>query len=322
MTDPLPFADFDAARELLQNARRIVIIAHKNPDADAVGSNLAMREALENMGKEVASACVHPVPQNCLFLRKADTFVTDFNPADFDLIITQDCGGHKVMAFHESKPELLDRSKTLLLNIDHHPSNDHFGTVNVVLPEAPATCFILFLLFSYLHWDITPTMATALLHGLYYDTGSFMHSNTTATGLRIAARLKALGADHARCIKEQFHSHSLAQLKLWGRGLERASLNSKRAVVTALTQRDYEETQAQKDEVSGLINYLNHASPAKFCVLLNEEEGGLIKGSMRTQDPDIDLTQIAGLFGGGGHKKASGFTITGHLTEKKVWSIQ
>lgn len=312
---------FGQAKTLLDQAQRIVILAHRNPDADAVGSNLAMREALERRGKQVTSACVDPVPENCRFLHQADKFVQDFNPADFDLIITQDCGGHKVTGFHTSKPEILDRTKTLLINIDHHASNDNFGTVNVVMPEAPATCFILFLMFSSFGWDITPTMATALMHGLYYDTGSFMHTNTTSTGLRIAARLKALGADHARSMKEQFHTHSLAQLKLWGRALERASLNSKEAVVTALTTRDFQELGAHKDDVSGLINYLNHASPAKFCVLLTEEGNGLIKGSMRTQDPEINLSAISQLFGGGGHTKAAGFSIPGRLVEKRSWSI-
>lgn len=312
---------FDQARELLRTAQRIVILSHRNPDADAIGANLALREVLENMGKVVSSACVDAPPENCRFLRKAETFINDFNPADFDLIVTVDCGGHKQMAFHETKPELLDRNKTLLLNIDHHPSNDYFGTVNVVMPDAPATCFMLFLLFSYCQWQITPSVATALLHGLYYDTGSFQHNNTTSTGLRIAARLLALGADHARSVKEQFHTHSLPQLRLWGRAMERLSLNSKEAAITALTESDYHAVQAQKEDISGLINYLAHASPAKFSLLLTEDWNGHIKGSMRTQNPDVDLTQIAGLFGGGGHKKASGFTIPGRLAEKRTWKI-
>ncbi len=318
---PPALPSFDQARELLQNAKRIVILSHKNPDADSIGANLALREALENMGKEVTSACVDNPPDNCAFLHQASTYQKDFDPADFDLIVTVDCGGHKLMAFHEDKPELLDRNKTLLLNIDHHPSNDNFGTVNMVLPDAPATCFILFLFFTYCQWGITPTMATSLLLGLYYDTGSFQHTNTTATGLRIAGRLTALGADHARCIKELFHTHSLPQLHLWGRALERLSLNSKRAAITALTEADYHAVNAQKDDIAGLINYLGHASPAKFCVLLTEDWNGQIKGSMRTQDENIDLTAIASLFGGGGHKMAAGFTVQGHLVEKKVWSI-
>ena len=226
------------------------------------------------------------------------------------------------MAFREQKPELLNRNATTLINIDHHPSNDFFGNVNIVLPDAPATCFILFLFFSYCGWTITPSMATCLLHGLYYDTGCFMHSNTSAEAYRVAARLKALGGDSDRCVKEEFHSASINKLRLWGRALSRICINEKKAVVAALTQNDYDEEGANHEDISGLVSYLNHVPEAKFCVLLTEDGRGNIKGSLRTQREDIDLTSITGLFGGGGHKKASGFTIPGRLVEKKIWSIQ
>ena len=231
----LPLEEFDKAKQLILGAQRILIISHKNPDADSIGANLAIREALENIGKTVTSTSVDPVPESCLFLRKAEAYVRYFKLEDFDLVITVDCGSHKLMAFHETMPDLLDRNKVKLINIDHHPSNDNFGNANIVMAQTPATCFILFVLFSYYGWSITPTMATSLLQGLYYDTGSFMHSNTTADSLRIAARLKALGADLERSVKEQFHTASISKLRLWGRALERATLNEKQAVVTAVT---------------------------------------------------------------------------------------
>lgn len=321
MTNSLPLDEFEKAKQLMLGAQRILIISHKNPDADSIGANLALREALENMGKTVVSTSIDPVPESCLFLRKAETFVRDFQTKDFDLIITVDCGSHKLMAFHESKPELLDRQAVQLINIDHHPSNDFFGNANIVMAQTPATCFMLFLLFSYYGWSITPTMATSLLQGLYYDTGSFMHSNTTADCLRVAARLRALGADLERSVKEQFHTASIPKLRLWGRALSRAELNEHQAVVTAVTERDYKEEQASPDDLSGLVNYLNHVPEAKFCLLLTEDFKGNIKASMRTQEESIDLTAITGLFGGGGHKKAAGFTVPGHLVQKTVWNL-
>jgi phosphoesterase RecJ-like protein len=321
MAPHLPLQDFDQAREHFLRAQRILIISHKNPDADSIGANLALREALENMGKQVDSTSVDPVPESCHFLRKANTYLRDFNSADYDLFITVDCGSHKLMAFHDFKPELLDRSRTTLVNIDHHPSNDFFGNANIVLPDAPATCFILFLMFSYYGWTITPTMATALLQGLYYDTGSFMHSNTSADCLRVAARLTALGANLNRSVKEQFHSSSIPKLRLWGRALARAYLNENQAVVTAVTEQDYAEENAVPEDLSGLVNYLNHVPQAKFCVLLTEDFKGNIKGSLRTQNSDVDLSAITGLFGGGGHKKAAGFTVPGHLTQRSAWDI-
>ncbi len=321
MANSLPIDEFDKARECFLRAQRVLIISHKNPDADSIGANLALREALENMGKQVTSTSVDPVPESCLFLRKADAYVRDFDLTDFDLVVTVDCGSHKLMAFHEKKPELLDRSKVTLVNIDHHPSNDMFGTVNIVMAQTPATCFMLFILFSYYGWAITPTMATALLQGLYYDTGSFMHSNTTADCLRIAARLQALGADLERSVKEQFHTASIPKLRLWGRALARASLNEKQAVVTAVTEQDYKEENATPEDLSGLVNYLNHVPEAKFCMLLTEDFKGNIKGSLRTQDEKMDLSALTGLFGGGGHKKAAGFTVPGHLVERSIWDI-
>ena len=321
MPTSLPIDEFDKAKQLMLGAQRILIISHKNPDADSIGANLALREALENMGKQVTSTSVDPIPESCLFLRKAEAYVRDFNLAEFDLVITVDCGSHKLMAFHETMPDLLDRNKVKLINIDHHPSNDNFGNANIVMAQTPATCFILFLLLSYYGWSITPTMATCLLQGLYYDTGSFMHSNTSADSLRIAARLKALGADLERSVKEQFHTASIPKLRLWGRALSRATLNEKQAVVTAVTETDYREENAHPEDLMGLVNYLNHVPEAKFCMLLTEDFKGNIKGSLRTQNETMDLTALTGLFGGGGHKKAAGFTVPGHLVEKKSWDI-
>ncbi len=322
MNSKIPQDEFDKAKDLLMAAHNILIISHRSPDADSVGANLAMKETLEAMGKKVQSACADPVPSNCVFLKDADRYINDFNSADYDLIVTVDCGSHELMKFHLKKPELLDRTKTTLINIDHHPSNDFFGNVNIVMDQAPATCFILYLFFTYCGWGISKDCATDLLHGLYYDTGSFMHSNTSADTYRIAARLKAHGADHERCVKEQFHTSSISKLRLWGRALSRVSMNSKNAVVAAITERDFREENTEPEDLSGLINYINSVPDSRFCVLLTEDMKGNIKGSLRTQNEDIDLTQIAGLLGGGGHKKASGFTVPGKLHERVVWEVK
>lgn len=313
--------EFEQAKQWIEQAQRICIISHRNPDADAVGANLSLREALENLGKRVSSACIDPIPQDSNFLRKAERYHLDLDFSEYDLIITVDCGSHKLVGFHEKHPSLLDPTKTKLINFDHHPSNDFFGGVNIVLPQTPATCFILFHFFNYCGWGITQSMATALMHGLYYDTGSMMHSNTSSDVLRMAARLKALGADHRSIVKKQFHTTSLEKLKLWGRALERVELNSKGAAVTAVTEKDYQETSSSFEDLSGLVALLAHVKEAKFCMLLTDDMRGQIKGSLRTQRDDINLSEMASLFGGGGHTKAAGFTIPGKLKEKRVWSV-
>lgn len=317
----IPLDAFDQAKKLIYNATRVLIISHRNPDADAVGANLAVREVIERLGKQVDSACIDPVPENCEFLPKSECFLDKITPSDYDLIISVDCGGHKLLGFHETHPEILDRNQTTLINFDHHPSNDHFGQVNIVMDHTPSTCFILYLFFNYCGWEISPTMATAMLHGLYFDTGSFMHSNTDADTLRIAGRLKAIGGKHEPCVKALFHSTSLKQLKLWGRVLNRLEFNEKKAVVSAVKESDYLATGCKFEDLSGLINYLNQVPEAKFTMLLTEDMKGNIKGSLRTQYDDINLSEIAGLFGGGGHKKAAGFTIPGRLRESTKWEV-
>lgn len=321
MNKSLPQLEFDKARDLMLGAKKILIISHKNPDPDSIGANLALREMLESFGKIVDSAAADPIPENCHFLYKANHYINDFNSSDYDLFISVDCGSHELLKFHEKKPELLNREITTLINIDHHPSNDFFGNVNIVMDKAPATCFILYIFFSYCGWNINKSIATSLLHGLYYDTGSFMHSNTSPETYRVAARLKAKGAEHEKCVKEQFHTSSIQKLRLWGRALSRISINKNQAVVSTITNQDFFEENCNPEDLSGLINYVNAVPEAKFCVLLAEDLKGNIKGSLRTQNDDIDLTSIAGLFGGGGHKKASGFSMPGKLKEKTVWEI-
>jgi bifunctional oligoribonuclease and PAP phosphatase NrnA len=317
----IPLDAFDQAKSLIHAARKILIISHYSPDADAVGANLALREALERMGKYVDSACVDPPPENCDFLPKIESYLNEITPSEYDLIISVDCGGHKLLGFHKDHPEILDRNQVTLINFDHHPSNDHFGSVNIVMDETPSTCFILYLFFGYCGWSITSTMATAMLHGLYFDTGSFMHSNTDATTLRIAGRLKALGGQHETSVKKLFHSTKLNQLRLWGRVLSRMHFNEKNAVVSAVRESDYSATGCKFEDLSGLINYLNQIPEAKFTMLLTEDMKGNIKGSLRTQHDDINLSEIAGLFGGGGHKKAAGFTIAGKLRTSTRWEV-
>ncbi len=311
---------FQQAKELIDAAQNVVIISHRNPDADAIGSNLALREALEMQGKHVISASVDVTPEDCDFLVQELPFSQEFVLEKQDLVITVDCGGHKLVAFHERIPNFF-QSKPII-NIDHHPSNDFFGTVNIVAPHYSSTCFIVAQMLFALNWPVTPRMATALLHGLYYDTGSFMHSNTDSHSLRTAGRLKALGGDHERCVKKQFHTSSIEKLRLWGRALEHAIMTPKQILVTTFTHEDYTAAGSEYSDISGFINYFNQVPEAKFCVVLAEDAQGNIKGSMRTQREEVDLTQISGLFGGGGHKKASGFTLPGRLRERRLWTIE
>lgn len=318
---PFPEKILSEVKTLLEQSNRVVIISHKGPDGDTIGANLALREILNAMGKSVTSACIDPPPEYARILKGVFSFVNDFNLNDFDLAIAVDCGAHYLMHFHETKPELL-QGKTPLINIDHHASNDFFGTHNLVNKDAAAASCIIYHLLRHWGYQITPDIANALIMGLYFDTGSFMHSNTTPLVLQTAADLMNKGARIKPLVKSMFQTIPLSQLKLWGRVMQRARLNNRNAVVSAVTNKDFKECEAEPGDLSGVIDYLNSVPGSKFSILLSENPPGKIKGSLRTQNEDVDLSKIAGLFGGGGHRKAAGFTLAGKIEPEITWRIR
>ncbi len=157
-------------------------------------------------------------------------------------------------------------------------------------------------------------MATALLTGIYFDTGGFRHSNTSDEVLSIASELLKRGARLQKITENTDNTRSFSLFKLWGVALERLRLNKKYGIsVSVITVDDINKAGATEEEVSGLVNLLNSAPESEVAMLLCESFDAKIKGSLRTESDKIDVSRIAKLFGGGGHKKAAGFTIDGRI---------
>lgn len=305
--------EFEQAKKLLREAKRIIIISHRGPDGDTVGANLGLRRALTTQwDKEVISACIDPPPVNCDFLPDFGNYVQDFDQSWADVLVAVDAGAHYMLKFHEKKPELFS-GKPPLINIDHHASNDNYGALNIVDPEAASATQLVYYFLKYCGFHIDRHIATCLLNGLYFDTGSFMHSNTNDEVLRVAADLVWKGADFKKIAQKQFHTMPVPQLKLYGKILERAHVNEKKIAVSAVTSHDLDETAAGPEDTTGAIDYLNSIPEGEFSCLIHEDRRGAIKGSLRTRTDHLDLSEIAGVFGGGGHKKASGFSFPGRL---------
>lgn len=305
----------------IQQAQNIVIISHRNPDADSIGSNLALREILEQQGKRVISACIDPLPPGTDFLKNASSYVQDFDVYWPDIIICVDAGSESQVAFASKYPDLFS-GKFFIINIDHHSSNPNYGTINLVFPDAASTTIVLYYLFQQWEISLTPSIATCLLYGLYYDTGSFMHSNTTSEVYAVASDLIQKGAKSDLIIKNLFRQYRFEQLKLWGRVFENAEFTDKNIVVTGVRQKDFTELKTTSGDLSGAINYLSMVKGNSFATLVSEDGKGNIRGSLRTKHNDIDLAEIAEMLGGGGHKKACGFTVPGHLEREVKWSIK
>ncbi len=312
--------NFNKAKKALMEAEKICIISHRGPDGDAVGSNLALRAKMEELGKTVVSACVDPVPADTLYLKGSEDFVDDFDPEDFDMFVSVDCGALGLVKFNEKKPEIINGDKPFL-NIDHHESNDGFGTINIVDTDSCATCFILFNFFEFCQWPLDRTVATYLLHGIYFDTGSLMHANTTTEVYEVCGKLFLKGADLRSVSKHLFHTMPVSRMRLLGRILERTNVNDENVTISAVNQDDYRACESTSKDTSGAVDFLNMVPGANYCVLLSENEKGIVKGSLRTRRDDVNLSDVASQWGGGGHPKASGFGISGKLTPLTKWRV-
>ncbi|QQS58795.1 bifunctional oligoribonuclease/PAP phosphatase NrnA [Candidatus Peregrinibacteria bacterium] len=305
--------------DLIAKAQRIAIISHRSPDGDTSGSGLALRILLEDQQKMVTNVCGDPLPTSFQFLPNASLFVPDFHPEEFDLLLTVDAATSGQTGFSETKPELFS-GKYPLVNIDHHISNELFGTINLVDAKASSTTAVLFTLFTLFGWRISPDMATCLLNGLMTDTGSFQHTNTTPETLRIGAKLLSAGADLESIRRYVFRTTPVETMRLWGKILSRAEKTAEDIVVSSVREEDFQRTGADPKDAAGAIDYLNMIPNAKYSILLTER-GGKVKGSLRTQQDSVNVSEIAGKFGGGGHIKAAGFTVPGVLRMERRFSI-
>ncbi len=306
--------------EMSSQADNILIISHAKPDADTLGAAISIKLWLESFRKDVTLACVDKPSKDFDFLPDVLEFKRDFVLADFDLMFVVDCGASHLTEFDSKYPGFLD-SNVPVINIDHHASNDFFGDLNIVDSRSASTTLLLFNIFSELDFPITISMATCLLAGIYGDTGGFMHSNTTSEVLKVASVLMGLGADVRSITASLFSNKSVSSLRLWGKALESAVLTDEKVVLSVLKESDYKDVGSGPDQLTGLVDYLNMVPNSKFAVLINEDRQGNVKGSFRTRNDDVDLSEVAASYGGGGHSKAAGFKMPGRLTRDGEFRI-
>ncbi|HVN67519.1 MAG TPA: DHHA1 domain-containing protein, partial [Candidatus Sulfotelmatobacter sp.] len=265
--------------------------------------------------------CVDEIDSRYLFLAGAGSFVREFKPQAFDLYLCVDCGSLSQAQFPQKYPQMIKGKKTLI-NIDHHPSNSRYGAINLVIEDAASTTLITFGLFKSWNVPVSPAAATCLMAGLYFDTGSFMHSNTDGDVYAAAGELLALGAKKDLIVDNLFRRHTIEKLRLLGKILNETRLTDKNVAISAVRKEDYETCRADQHDLSGAIDLLNSVKGSRFAALLSEDSDGNVRGSLRTRYEDVNLSEIAGSLGGGGHKKASGFSVKGRLKKEIRWVIR
>lgn len=313
-------SDFDAARKLIDNAQKILFTTHERTDGDDLGSVLALAQHCHAAGKEVFLTIKGGVPEGLRYLPFSYRVKEDLPDSEFDLLIVSGCSKLERTGI----PAIIE-SGLPTLNVDHHPDNALYGNVNVVQPEKSAVAEVVYDMFRHFGWRITTDIATCLLTGIFTDTGSFMHSNTKSSTLTAAAELMRRGARPAKVAKHTHKGKNVEGLKAWGKALENAYYDEERKIIyTVMTDEDLQGlNNPPLDYFEGLVETLNKVPEAKFAMFL-KQDGDVIKGSLRS-DPHkgIDVKQIAGMLGGGGHMWASGFSVAGKLERdsRGKWQI-
>ena len=304
-------SDLNAVAEAIRAHERFLLTTHENPDGDALGSLLATRLALAQLGKDAAMTLAGeaPLPQEYGFMALDELRRTPPEDARERVLVALDCANESRLG---PDPELLESAR-LVVNVDHHHDNSRFGDVNLVVPEASSTGEVLRDVFRELGVTLTPQIAEALYIALVTDTGRFQYTNTTPKALRLAAELVEAGADVHRVFQGVYESVQFAKLKLLARALERAQVfEGGRLVVSYLLRDDFKEVGAAEPYSEGIIDYLRAVEGADMAALIREpprSNGPARRVSLRASTEDLDVSTIArNSGGGGGHRQAAGFS--------------
>jgi bifunctional oligoribonuclease and PAP phosphatase NrnA len=301
-------SDLDLVTEEIRAGDRFLLTTHENPDGDALGSLLATHRILGALGKDSVmflGAKEFPLPVEYRFLPLEEVFHEP--PADINdrVVIFLDCGNIDRM------PVDFLRDDSKVINIDHHHDNTRFGKINLIDVDASCTAEIVFDLAGLLGVDLTAEIANALYVALVTDTGKFMYENTDARSHRMAAGLIEAGVEVNDVYRRLYEHAPIEKLKLLARALEKTELRDDgRLAVTYISSDDYGATGAGEALTEGIIDHLRTINGNVVAAVVRDQgEGGRAarKVSMRSTDGRVDVSAIARVHGGGGHRRAAGF---------------
>jgi phosphoesterase RecJ-like protein len=318
MSSPQTTTELVAVVEALRDHGRFLVTTHENPDGDALGSMLATRLVLEQLGKDAVMYLYGDVPLPAEYsLMPLDGLLRRVpDDAGERVLIAVDCANESRLG---PDSEVLQNAP-LVLDIDHHHDNTRFGDVNLIDPRASSTGELLRDVFRELGVKITPEIAEPLYVAVVTDTGRFQYTNTTPKSLRLAAELIEAGADHHRIFQGVYESVQFAKLKLLARALERAQVyEGGRLVVSHLLRDDFREVGAAEPYAEGIIDYLRAVEGADMSVLIREPPtragGPTRRVSLRSSHDELDVSAMARKQDGGGHRQAAGFSSEDSVEE-------
>ncbi len=309
--------------EKLSAARRPILAAHRKPDGDTLGAMMAVYNWLRDQGREAYAFCVDAPPEAYGYfprIKEVQTNPDVFTDEAVDMVCVFDAGDLAYAGIAELVAAMPRRP--FVADFDHHVTNTLFGDANLVITDASSTAEVVHGFFVANGVEVSRSMATCLMTGLLTDTSNFSNPATTLKSLEIASELLLKGVSMKDITRRLMRNKPIDALKLWGKALERLRWDPKRSTATtALLLQDLREHPIDEEHLEGLSNFLNHLLKAEVVLVLKELPGGKVKGSYRSAS-EVDVAELAKAYGGGGHKKAAGFTVAGKIIEEEEgWNV-
>ncbi len=299
--------EIESIRQRIKQSVAPLILTHERPDGDAIGSLLAMGLALKHMGKRPTLVVKDGIPARFHFLPDAKEAQKNL-PDRWDLLIVLDCSDMDRTGF-----EIDAKSGQADINIDHHPTNEHFAVINYVNDEAAATTEMLFSLFRALDIPINQDISNALMLGILTDTIGFRTPSVHPDLFRMSAELQEAGADLVELYNRALNQRSFLGAQYWGRGLLQLE-RSGEILWTQLTLEDRKAVGYPGNDDADLVNLLITIESPKIVIIFVEQSESEVKVSWRSK-LGYNVAQVASSFGGGGHEQAAGAMVAGALTE-------
>ncbi len=293
--------------KLLKQADTIAIGGHVRPDGDCIGSGMGLCQYIkDNYKDKEVDVYLEEIPEKYRFLKGTEN-VRNAIPAEkiYDLFICLDCADLERLGF--SAP-LFESAKNTLC-IDHHVSNPGFAQENHIVPDASSTSELVYELVD--KECVSRAAAEAFYTGILHDTGVFQYSCTAPSTLRAAAVLLEAGVDAPRIIRDTFYEKTYAQHQVLGRALlESILFLDGRCIASYIREREMRFFGVDRSDLDGIASQLRNTKGVEVAIFMDEIRPNVYKVSLRSGDI-VDVSVIARYFGGGGHKKAAGFTLTG-----------
>ncbi|MCW3490840.1 DHH family phosphoesterase [Dethiobacter alkaliphilus] len=296
----------------LKPAKNILLTTHIQPDGDAIGSLLGLGYALLQLGRNVTLFSADPVPKRFCFLTGAELIVSGELPgADFDCVVTLDCSDQDRVA-----PVWEQIKERIIINIDHHPTNNLFGRINYVDEKASATGEIVYELLSVLEAPLDPAVAAALYVAISTDTGSFKYENTTARTHRVIAHLLEAGASPREITPRVFDLRSRTAVCVLREALNSLEFNADGKVAwMALTEKEIKLCGAGDEDLDGIVNYAKNIQGVDVGLFFREKADQTVKVGLRSHNADVG--KVAQALGGGGHARAAGCSLDMKLADAR-----